>query len=230
MIEFSVDPAVADFVSPAVLAADALTIVAGDARLHEAMAATERALRAACEIGHTVVAVRAMYRRFGVDPTKTRPSSEALLRRLRKGESLPRINSLVDLGNWCSAETQLPYGLYDLARISGPVTLRLGRDGEEYAGIRKDTIHVAGRLTLADQEGPFGNPTADSARTMVTCATERALIVVFTPADLAVRLAPDALELTASRVREYTGGRITGRQLFDRTRVMPGVSVPGGEP
>ena len=60
--------------------------------------------------------VRAMYRRTGLDPTKRRPSSEALLRRVRKGEPLPRINSLVDVCNWCSLEFQLPYGLYQ----SGP--------------------------------------------------------------------------------------------------------------
>ena len=28
--------------------------------------------------------------------------------------------------------------------------MRLGRDGEEYAGIRKDTVHVGGRITLVD--------------------------------------------------------------------------------
>src|SRR6185295_4907591 len=122
-----------------------------------------------------------MYKRVGLDPTKTRPSSEALLRRVRRGDELPRINSLVDVINWCSLESQLPFGLYDLDKVQGAVTLRLGRPGEEYAGIRKDAVHVAGRLTLADEAGAFGNPTSDSARTMVTVATTRALVVIFTP-------------------------------------------------
>ena len=55
---------------------------------------------------------------IGIDPTKTRPSSEALLRRVRKGDHLPRINTLVDICNWCSLEFQLPYGLYDLPTSS----------------------------------------------------------------------------------------------------------------
>src|SRR6185503_17725909 len=97
----------------------------------------------------------------------------ALLRRVRRGDELPRINSLVDVINWCSLESQLPFGLYDLDKVQGDVTLRLG---EEYAGIRKDAVHVAGRLTLADEAGAFGNPTSDSARTMVTPATTRALV------------------------------------------------------
>ena len=54
-----------------------------------------------------------MYKRVGLDPTKTRPSNEALLRRVRKDQPLPRVNSLVDVINWCSVEFQLPYGLYD---------------------------------------------------------------------------------------------------------------------
>ena len=65
--------------------------------------------------------------------------------------------------------------------IEGDVELRLGAAGESYPGIRKDDVHVGGRITLADARGPFGNPTSDSARTMVTTATTRALLVVFAP-------------------------------------------------
>src|SRR5689334_24503882 len=97
-----------------------------------------------------VTAVRTMYKRVGLDPTKTRPSSEALLRRVRKGDPLPRINSMVDVCNWCSLEFQLPYGLYDAARIDGDVELRIGHPGESYPGIRKDDVNVGGRITLAD--------------------------------------------------------------------------------
>ena len=95
-----------------------------------------------------------------------------------KGNTLPRINAMVDVVNWCSVEFQLPYGLYDASRIDGSVTMRLGREGEEYAGIRKDVVHVAGRIAVADDQGPFGNPTSDSARTMVTTETTDALVVV----------------------------------------------------
>jgi DNA/RNA-binding domain of Phe-tRNA-synthetase-like protein len=157
--------------------------------------------------------VRRMYSRVGLDPTKTRPSSEALLRRVRRGESLPRINSLVDVCNWCSLEFQLPYGLYDLERVEGPIELRLGRPGEEYAGIRKETVHVAGRLTLADDHGPFGNPTSDSARTMVTIATIRALVVIFAPRQLEAGPLRAALEATADRVTRFTGARELERMV-----------------
>jgi DNA/RNA-binding domain of Phe-tRNA-synthetase-like protein len=146
-----------------------------------------------------------MYKRVGLDPTKTRPSSEALLRRVRKGDTLPRINSMVDVCNWCSLEFQLPYGLYDADKIDGDVELRLGTAGESYAGIRKDDVHVDGRITLADRTGPFGNPTSDSARTMVTTATTRALLVVFAPRDVDERRLAQVLDATSARMVEFTG-------------------------
>ena len=157
--------------------------------------------------------MRSMYKRVGLDPTKTRPSNEALLRRVRKGLSLPRINSLVDVINWCSVEFQLPYGLYDRQQIQGPIALRLGRAREEYAGIRKDTVHVAGRIALVDSAGPFGNPTSDSARTMVTTATTEALVVVFAPVDVDRQRLGEVLDTTAARMRDIAGGDETERLI-----------------
>ncbi len=157
-----------------------------------------------------------MYKRVGLDPTKRRPSSEALLRRVRKGEPLPRINSMVDVCNWCSLEFQLPYGLYDAARIEGHVVLRLGHDGESYPGIRKDDVHVGGRITLADAVGPFGNPRSDSARTMVTTATStcRCWSSCSRRVEVARAELQPVLDITAARMHEFTGG--TARAVIGR--------------
>jgi len=125
---------------------------------------------------------RALYRRFGLDPTRVRPSSEALLRRLRKGDPLPRVNSLVDVANAMSVQLQVPVGLYDLEKVRGDeLVVRLGAEGESYTGIGKERVNVAGRICVADAEGPCGNPTADSARTMITTDTERAAWIYFLP-------------------------------------------------
>jgi DNA/RNA-binding domain of Phe-tRNA-synthetase-like protein len=133
------------------------------------------------EVGDPAPA-RALYRRFGIDPTRMRPSSEALLRRLKKGEPLPRINSLVDVANALSVQLQVPVGLYDLAKVQGDeLVLRLGSEGESYTGIGKDRVNVAGRICVADAQGPIGNPTSDSARTMITTDTERAAWIYFLP-------------------------------------------------
>ena len=179
--------------------------------MNTALAAAESAVRT--NPPPEVAAVRSMYKRVGLDPTKTRPSSEALLRRIRKGDSLPRINSMVDVCNWCSLEFQLPYGLYDAARIEGDVELRLGQPGEQYAGIRKDDVHVGGRITLADRTGPFGNPTSDSARTMVTTQTTSAMLVVFAPLDVGASRLSAVMNGTSARMSEFTGCRETARWM-----------------
>lgn len=158
-------------------------------------------------------AVRTMYKKVGIDPTKTRPSNEALLRRVRKGDTIPRINSAVDIVNWCSLEFQLPYGLYDAAKINGAVTMRRGADGEKYAGIRKDEVNVGGRITVADDQGPFGNPTSDSARTMVTPATTELLVIVYAPAEIARPQVERVATITAERMQAILGGRETARAV-----------------
>jgi DNA/RNA-binding domain of Phe-tRNA-synthetase-like protein len=194
---------VSDIVRPGWFFRDGVTAVPHEPRLDEPLRRAAAAMRQATESADITAAVRTMYKRVGIDPTKTRPSSEALLRRVRRGDELPRVNSLVDVVNWCSLESRLPFGLYDADRIHGSVELRLGRPGEEYAGIRKDTVHVAGRLTLADDRGPFGNPTSDSARTMVTEATTRVLVVIFAPVSIPPAEVDRVAATTAERIAEY---------------------------
>jgi DNA/RNA-binding domain of Phe-tRNA-synthetase-like protein len=129
-----------------------------------------------------VFPARSLYRAFGIDPTRHRPSSEALLRRVVQGKGLPRILNAVDLCNLFALRFLLPLGLYDADRIQGEVTLRKGTGGESYEGIRKDAVHLEGRPVLADALGPFGNPTSDSLRTCVTPATGALFMVIFAPA------------------------------------------------
>lgn len=183
-----------------------------DATLDEPLAAAAGA--ALDSTPADVAPARTLYRAIGLDPTRTRPSSEALLRRVRKGEGLPRVNTLVDIGNWCSLEFQLPYGLYDADRIVPPMVLRVGHAGEAYAGIRRDVVHLEGRISLFDATGPFGNPSADSARTMVTVETRQVLAVVYAPASVGAGRMGQILNRTAARLREFAGGRETARQVY----------------
>jgi len=149
---------------------------------------------------------RTLYKALGIDPTKTRPSNEALLRRALKGETLYRINTLVDALNLSSLREQLPFGLYDLDRVRPPVELRLGRAGEAYEGIRKGPVQVEGRPVLADAEGPFGNPTSDSLRTCITLGTTRCLVVAYAPAGYAAARLDGVLARTIVALTQACGG------------------------
>jgi len=158
-----------------------------------------------------LAAARDLYRAFGMDPTHTRPSSEALLRRVLQGKGLPRILNAVDLCNLCALRFLLPIGLYDADRVDPPATLRRGRPGESYAGIRKDEVHLEGRPVLVDARGPFGNPTSDSLRTSVTPSTRALVMVIFAPSGYA----RDVLE---EHVVEAGAGAV--RHLADRTAAV----------
>jgi DNA/RNA-binding domain of Phe-tRNA-synthetase-like protein len=210
-MRFTLAPELSSIVRPGVLWLDGATVVEREHRMDAPLAAAESGVRV--QPPAEVTAVRTMYKRVGLDPTKTRPSSEALLRRVRKGDPLPRINSMVDVCNWCSLEFQLPYGLYDAARIDGDVELRIGHPGESYPGIRKDDVNVGGRITLADRLGPFGNPTSDSARTMVTTQTTKALLVVFAPREMDRARIDRVLDATSSRMAEFTGCHEAARSV-----------------
>jgi DNA/RNA-binding domain of Phe-tRNA-synthetase-like protein len=155
-----------------------------------------------------VAEVRALFHQLGVDPTKTRPSSEALLRRVVQGKGLPRVNLAVDICNLCSLEHQLPLGLYDREFVRGTVQARAGRDGEGYPGIRKGHVNLAGRLLLADDEGPFGAPTSDSARTAVRDTTTKLLVVVFSPLGRVEDHLPGMLEQLADRLARHASATV----------------------
>jgi DNA/RNA-binding domain of Phe-tRNA-synthetase-like protein len=206
---FSLSSELASIVRPALIWWSGATVAPHEPRLDPLLAEAEAKVRISPPAESA--AVRTMYKKVGIDPTKTRPSNEALLRRVRKGDTIPRINSAVDIINWCSLEFQLPYGLYDAAKMSGAVTMRRGLEGEKYAGIRKDDVNVGGRITVVDDAGPFGNPTSDSARTMVTPATTELLVVIYAPIEISKTQLERVTNTTAERMKMILGGSETAR-------------------
>jgi len=155
-----------------------------------------------------IQAARQLYRSIGLDPTKLRPSSEALLRRVLQGKELYRINSLVDTINYCSISYLLPVGLYDLDYVEGEaINLRKGGPGESFEGIRKESVHLEGRYGLFDSTGPFGSPTSDSDRTRIREQTSHALMVIFAPYEVSEEVLAGHAQFTADQVSRFGGGQ-----------------------
>lgn len=157
---------------------------------------------------------RDLYRRIGIEPTKVRPSSEALLRRAIQGKPLYNINSIVDTSNYCSLFFLLPIGLYDHQKIRGAIVARLGQENEAYSGISKGIIHVARRLTLVDENGPFGNPSADSQRTAIDRHTTRILWVIYAPFEYPDDALRNHLQFSMDRLMHFHTGRIIDDQII----------------
>lgn len=122
---------------------------------------------------------RSAYKAFGRNPGRYKVSSEALIRRIRRGDELYHINSVVDVNNLISIESGLSVGSYDLAHIHGAITLRKAEKGEGYNGIGKDFLDMENMLVLADDEGIFGSSMSDSTRAMVTTDSKDIMVVIY---------------------------------------------------
>ena len=216
-LSLSLAPEIAGRVRLGVLVLEGVTVREADPGLAAEIAAYGEELRLrypdvkSAEVPGAAEA-RGLYKDLGLDPTKVRPSNEALLRRVLKGEALYRVNTLVDALNLCSLRAQLPFGLYDLDRVEPPVVLRRGTPGESYEGIRKGAVNVEGRPVLVDARGPFGNPTSDSARTMITTTTQRALVTAYAPAAYARPRLERVLDETSATLTRWSGGSECARQ------------------
>ena len=129
----------------------------------------------------TVAALRRLFRAAGCDPTRYRPSSEALLRRLLKGSELPAIHPLVDVNNCLSAELAVPCCVMTVGTFSSPLTLRAGRSGEAYDSLR-GPFKLEGKPLLADGDGPVDSPITGSQRVKVTPECREAWLAAYLPA------------------------------------------------
>lgn len=161
-----------------------VTVGVADEALATALDATAEAR--AAELADTapgslpaVAAARRAYKALGKDPARYRPAAEALLRRVKSGKGLWRVNAVVDVNNLLSLETGISIGAYDMAAVAGPIILRRAGEGESYAGIGRGPLNLEGLPVLADAAGPFGCPTSDSERTMVSEATTDLLMVLY---------------------------------------------------
>ncbi len=122
---------------------------------------------------------RNAYRKAGKDPSRYRPSAEALCRRIAGGKPLFHVNNAVDILNTISIQSGFSIGGYDFDKIDGNISLGIGKDGEPYHAIGRGELNMQGLPILRDRLGPFGSPTSDSIRTMVTESTTRVLMVFF---------------------------------------------------
>lgn len=101
------------------------------------------------------------------------------MRRVRRGDELYHINSVVDVNNLISVKSGLSVGSYDIEKIHGSVTLRRAAQGEGYTGIGKGFLDMENMLVLSDDEGIFGSSMSDSMRAVVTNDTKSILVVVY---------------------------------------------------
>lgn len=127
----------------------------------------------------SIAATRRVYRACGKDPSRYRPASEALIRRLLQGKSLYQIDTLVDLINLASIAYGYSIGGFDADKFKGDtLTLGIGREGEPYEGIHRGMINIAGLPVYRDAEGGVGTPTSDNERTKIELGTTHLVVLI----------------------------------------------------
>lgn len=153
-----------------------------------------------------ITAVRGLQKLFGFDPSRYRPSSEALLRRVLKGQGLYQINTAVDVNNLCSLEFGLPMCVYDLKNVEGEIRVRLGAPGEEYPGIGRQNFQIENKIIIADEQGVMGTTVSDSERTKVTTATRDIFMMIYAPPGSEAEDVHLYTALAGHRMVQYNGG------------------------
>lgn len=126
-----------------------------------------------------IAATRRIYKACGKDPSRYRPASEALIRRMLQGKELYQIDTLVDLINLASIAYGYSIGGFDADKFVGDtLTLGVGREGEPYEGIGRGMINIHGLPVYRDAEGGVGTPTSDHERTKITIETRHLVVLI----------------------------------------------------
>ncbi|WP_455069688.1 B3/B4 domain-containing protein [Prevotella aurantiaca] len=126
-----------------------------------------------------IAATRRIYRACGKDPSRYRPASEALIRRVLQGKALYQIDTLVDLINLASMAYGYSIGGFDANKFVGnTLTLGIGKEGEPYEGIGRGMINIHGLPVYRDEVGGVGTPTSDHERTKITIDTSHLLVLI----------------------------------------------------
>ncbi|MGH1366165.1 MAG: B3/B4 domain-containing protein [Calditrichia bacterium] len=155
-----------------------------------------------------VAHARSFFRAIGIEPTRRRPSSEALLNRAMKDKGFFSVNELVDAGNWCSLDFLLPIGIYDADKLHGTVHLVKGSTEDSYLALNKREMSFDGRYVLKDDIGAFGSPLTDSLRTCISTSTSKALLILYAPEGYDVSLLDQHRMTFIERVQSVCGGEV----------------------
>ena len=160
----------------------------------------------------SIAATRRVYKACGKDPSRYRPASEQLIRRMLQGKELYQIDTLVDLINLASIAYGYSIGGFDADKFVGDtLTLGVGREGEPYEGIGRGMLNIAGLPVYRDAEGGVGTPTSDHERTKMTLATTH-LVVLINGYDGNEQRVTDNARFIQNLLRKYAksdGGTVT---------------------
>ncbi len=126
----------------------------------------------------TIKSTRETYKKLGKEPSRYRPSAEALHRRLVQGKKMYKISTPVDIINLISLKTGYSIGAYDADKIVGEIVFDKGNIDSQYHAIGRGLMNIENLPVFYDNLGAFGSPTSDSERTMITQTTKNIILIL----------------------------------------------------
>jgi DNA/RNA-binding domain of Phe-tRNA-synthetase-like protein len=162
---------------------------------------------------------RDFFWRLGLDPTKIRPASEALIRRVLQGRDIPTINTAVDAYNLASMKHNVAIGSFDLDNFEGPLEIRWSSLGEEFLGIGMEEPKVLGGSEIVISDGDklvAIYPYRDADSTKVTTGTRTIFSLMCGVPGIGMSVLKEAASTTLENITRYCGG--TGEILARESR------------
>ena len=163
-----------------------------------------------------VRAYRDFFWSLDIDPTKIRPSGEALLRRILQGKNIPKISNVVDAYNLASLKTIIPLSGYDLDKLFPPLAIRFSKEDDVFQGIGMASPMRLERkmLLLTDQKRILCiYPYRDADATKITDETRNVLIVGYGAPKVEDERLREAVSTALELIRRVAGGTIEGVEL-----------------
>lgn len=158
------------------------------------------------------------YRLLGKDPSRYRPSAEALTRRIVQGKGLYQVNNIVDLLNLVSIRSGYSIGGYDEDQISENISLSKGSENEPFEAIGRGFLNIHQLPVLRDLKGAFGSPTSDSQRTMVRPDTHNFTMVFFD--FFSDTLLKETLEMSAEYLQKFGNGSAIRTSMITQKGIL----------
>jgi DNA/RNA-binding domain of Phe-tRNA-synthetase-like protein len=158
--------------------------------------------------------MRNLFKYAGVKDNRYTPSAEALLKRIIDGGDLYRINNIVECNNMASMKFELPCGVYDLDKLVGDVTFKLGTNSDIMETMAKGKMNMENILLTKDEEKLFGSPVSDSPHTKISENSKNILLLVYGTSKIGKDYVLDATKYAAEQISTHADGVISGLEVI----------------
>lgn len=155
-------------------------------------------------------AFRDFFWKIGIDPTKSRPAAEALVRRILAGKPIPSINTAADACNLASIKSEVPLATFDEDKIKGKLTMRFALKEESFLGIgmTKPMSLNGGEVVISDSERIVAlYPHRDADYSKLTEKTRNVTILVCGVPGISLETLNHSKKIAIEYINKFCNGR-----------------------